>query len=228
VRNATRVTVSSFGALAGLAGIEHGIGETLQGNLAPGGIMISSWPGSALFGILSGEPAMTVVPNPLVSGILTILFSLIFLVWASVFVQRKNGGLILILLSIALLLVGGGFGPPMLGIIVGVTATRIYAPLTRWQAHLSAGSRRFLAKLWPWSFVAGLVAWLLLFPGSVLLDYFLGVSKPELVISIFFFSALGFLLLTIVAGLLYDSQEQMGQPSAPPVTSGRPASRVGR
>ena len=97
MRSATKVTVSTFGALAGLAGIEHGIGETLQGNIAPDGMMILSWPGSALFRILAGEPAMTIVPNLFVTGMLAILFSLVFLVWATMFVQRKNGGLVLIL-----------------------------------------------------------------------------------------------------------------------------------
>jgi hypothetical protein len=210
MRNATRVTVSTFGALAGLMGIEHGLGETLQGNVAPDGMMILSWPDSELFHILAGEPAMTIIPNLLVTGILATLFSSIFLVWATVFVQRKNGGLVLILLSIAMLLVGGGFGPPVLGIIVGVTGTRINAPLTGWRARLSIGSRRFLGKLWPRSFGTSLAAWVLLFPGSILLDYFFGVSNPELVISIFFFTALGFLLLTIFTGLARDSQRQIG------------------
>jgi len=39
---ARRVMASTFGVLAGLAGIEHGIGETLQGNVAPDGMMILS------------------------------------------------------------------------------------------------------------------------------------------------------------------------------------------
>ncbi len=178
MKSATRVTVSTFGALAGLAGIEHGIGEVLQGNIAPDGMVISSWSGSELFRILAEEPAMTIIPSLLVTGILAILFSLIFLVWATMFVQRKNGGLVLILLSIVMLLVGGGFGPPILGIIVGATGTRINAPLTWWRAHLSIGSRRFLGKLWPWSFAACIIAWLYLFPGSILLDYFFGVGNP--------------------------------------------------
>ena len=45
MRNATKVTVSTFGALAGLAGLEHGIGETLQGNRAPDGVTIA-FPGA--------------------------------------------------------------------------------------------------------------------------------------------------------------------------------------
>lgn len=203
---ATRVTVSTFGALAGLAGIEHGIGETLQGNVAPGGLVIVSWPDSSLFRILGGEPAMTIVPNLLVTGVLAILVSLIFLVWATMFVQRKHGGLVLMLLSIVMLLVGGGFGPPLLGLIVGVAATRITAPLAWWQAHLSRRARRVLSAVWPWLFAAGLFAWLLLMPGTMLLDYFIGVSNPELVIPVLAFSAFGLLLVVVLTGLAYDSQ----------------------
>jgi hypothetical protein len=104
MRNATKVTVSTFGVLAGLAGIEHGIGEILQGNRAPGGVVIESWPESELFGIVGGEPAMTIVPNLLVTGILAIFVSVIFVVWVTMFVQRKHGGLVLILLSLVMLL----------------------------------------------------------------------------------------------------------------------------
>jgi hypothetical protein len=206
--SATRVVVSTFGAIAGLAGIEHGIGEILQGNIAPEGMMILSWPESAFFRILAGEPAMTIVPNLLASGILTTLFSLAFLVWVSMFVGRKSGGLVVMLLSVAMLLVGGGFGPPLLGIIIGLTATRINAPLPWWRARLSPGSRRFLGGLWLWFFAAGLIAWLLLFPGSTLLDYYFGVGNPDLVVSVFAFSAFGFLLLAIFTGLAHDAERR--------------------
>jgi len=40
---AARIVASIFGVLAGLGGVTHGIGETLQGNMAPNGIMINSW-----------------------------------------------------------------------------------------------------------------------------------------------------------------------------------------
>jgi len=208
VRNATRVTVSTFGALAGLAGIEHGVGEVLQGNVAPDGVIILSWPESELFRILAGEPAMTIVPNLLVTGILAILVSLTFFVWATTFVQRRNGGLALILLSVVMLLVGGGFGPPLLGIIVGVAATRINAPLAWWRAHLTSGSRRLLVNLWSWSFVAGVIAWLLLLPGTILLDFFFGVNNPYLVVPVLTLSAFGLLLLTLFTGIAYDIQRQ--------------------
>lgn len=46
MRNTTKITVSIFGTIVGLMGIEHGIGEVLQGNVAPGGLFILSWPES--------------------------------------------------------------------------------------------------------------------------------------------------------------------------------------
>jgi len=42
-RNAARIVASIFGVLAGLGGLTHGIGEVLQGNVAPSGIVINSW-----------------------------------------------------------------------------------------------------------------------------------------------------------------------------------------
>lgn len=207
MRSATKVTVSTIGILMGVAGIEHGIGEILQGNVVQAGIMFPSWPDSAFFRIVGGEPAMTIIPNLLVTGILATLFSLIFLVWATMFVQRKNGGLVLILLSIVMLLVGGGIFPPIIGIIIGILGTKINAPLTWWRVHLSIGLRHFLGKVWPWSFTACLIAWLLLFPGINILGYFFGVNNPNLTVILIFF-ALGSLLLTIFSGFAYDIQRQ--------------------
>lgn len=203
-RSATRIGVSTFGTIAGVAGIEHGIGEMLQGNAAPAGIVIESWPDSELFGILAGEPAMTIVPNLLLTGTLATLVSLVFLVWATVFVRRKHGGLVLILLSVVMLLVGAGFGPPILGLILGAAGTRINAPLTWWRSHLSAGSRHLLAELWPWSLAAGFAAWLLVMPGTIILDRVVGAPNPDLLVPVLTFSALGLLLLTIFTGFARD------------------------
>jgi hypothetical protein len=206
--NATRVTVSTFGAIAGLAGIEHGIGEVFQGNVAPEGVMILSWPDSELFEILAGEPAMTIVPNLLATGVLAILFSLIFVVWATMFVSRKHGGLVLIMLSVVMLLVGGGLGPPILGAIVGVAATKMNAPLTWWRTHLSTGLGRVLAKAWSPCLVAGVTAWLLLMPGTIVLDFFFDVNIPDVVVYVLALSAFGLLLLALFCAFAHDVQKQ--------------------
>ena len=122
IMSKTRATASIIGVFAGLSGASHGLGEMLQGNIAPSGIMIEAWPGLTA---LRGEPAMTIVPNFLVTGVLAIILGLIVATWAAKFVQRKNGGLVLILLSIIMLLVGGGIFPPGFGIVAGIIGTRI-------------------------------------------------------------------------------------------------------
>lgn len=209
MKNATRVFASTFGAIMALGGIEHGIGEIFQGNIAPTGIMIQSWPNAEFFRNVSGEPAMTVIPNLLLTGILAALVSLAMLIWIVLFVHRKNGGLITISLSIAMLLVGGGIFPPILLIITGVVATGIRSPLNWWRTHLSPGIRNVLASLWPWSFTACIIAWLLMFPGVALLGYFFGFNNPMIVLIILLF-ALGTLVLTVFSGFAYDIQMQVG------------------
>jgi hypothetical protein len=111
-----------LGVFAGLGGASHGPGEILQGNVAPSEIMIKAWPELTA---LNGEPAMTIVPNFLVTGILTIIFGLLVAAWAGKFVERKSGGLVLILLSIIMLLVGGGIVPPFFGVAAGIIGVLI-------------------------------------------------------------------------------------------------------
>ena len=95
--NKTRIAASILGIFAGLGGgVFHGIGEILQGNVAPNGIYIQAWPAMQA---TSGEPAMTIVPNFLLTGILAIIGGIIVTIWAATFIERKNGGLVLILLS---------------------------------------------------------------------------------------------------------------------------------
>ena len=152
--SATRVTASTLGAIVGLAGMEHGFLEVLQGNATTNGLVIDAigpaqklWPGAT-------EPALTIIPNFFVSGILAMIVGFLVTIWAVAFVQRKHGALILLLLSIMLFLVGGGSPPIFLGVVASAVATRINKPLKWWHAHLSLNARGFLAKLWPWSIIA--------------------------------------------------------------------------
>lgn len=205
-RSAAGMVASLFGVLAGLGGITHGIGEALQGNVAPDGIIVDSWTQGPIATNMGGEPAMTIVPNLLVTGILTILVSLAVLVWSAVFVQRKNGGRLLIVLSIAMLLVGGGFGPPIIGMLAGVAGTGINAPLTRWRQRLPANGRYFLAKLWPWVFGIAAISGTFLVIGSVILVYFFGLNNADLFLNTFYLTVLS-LLLTVLITPVYDGQQ---------------------
>jgi hypothetical protein len=203
--SAARVVASIFGVLSGLGGLNHGIGETLQGNIAPSGIIINSWTQGPIATGMGGEPAMTIVPNLMVTGILNIIVSLTVVVWSAAFVHRNNGGLILILLTVAMLLVGGGFGPIVIGLIAGVAGLGINAPYTWWRARLSGNFRRILAKLWPWFFGICLIDSVFLFIGSIILVYFFDVNNPDLFVNSFLFAAVS-LILTTFTGVAYDIQ----------------------
>jgi hypothetical protein len=199
MRNATRVFASTFGAIMALAGLEHGAGEILQGNVAPAGIMILSWPDAPFFRNLAGEPAMTLVPNLLLTGILAVIASLALMAWSVLFVQRKHGGWVMVLLSVALLLVGGGIFPPVLGALVGGVATRINAPAPSKKARQPDGIQRFLVKLWPFSYAICILAWFAMFPAA----YFFGERYPQAIVAVLLM-ALGTLVLTMVSGFAKD------------------------
>ena len=202
--SAAKGTASIFGVLAGLGGLIHGIGEVLQGNAKPGGIIIESWTQGPIATNMGGEPGMTIVPNLLITGLLTIFFSLAVVAWA-LLVRNKTGGRILLLLSVMMLLVGGGFGPPTIGILAGAAGTGIGAPLTWWRKRLSLGVRRFLAAIWPWIFGIAVTNGVFLVIGSLILVYFFDLNNPDLFVKSFFFSVIS-ILLTILIGRAYDVQ----------------------
>ena len=116
-RSITIAAAHILGIFAGIGGASHGPGEILQGNVAPAGTLIEAWP---MLTLLMGEPVMTVIPSFLVSGVLAIISGIVVTIWTATQIHRKNGGLILIMLSIVMLFVGGGLLPPVLGIIAGI------------------------------------------------------------------------------------------------------------
>jgi hypothetical protein len=198
VRKATRVVASLFGIFAGFGGPEHGYFEILQGNVRPDSLIIAAMgppcDPEKVWNLC--EPAMTVIPSFLVTGILATVIGLITMIWAAVFVHRKHGGIVLMLLSIALLLFGGGLFPPLIGIIAGVVATRINAPLTRQPGSVL----RFFAKLWPWPLVAFFV-WA---SGQFVVGYFFNefLQKSGFLIPLLI---IGLLVLSILTGHAHDA-----------------------
>lgn len=192
--------VAIMGTLMGLAGIEHGVGEILQGNVAPEGLMIRSWPHSAFLQSLNGEPAMTILPNLRFTGLLAVVFSLLFAGWAAFFVQRKHGGLVLMLLTVPMLLFGGGIFPPILGLLISAAAVRFRSqPVT----EPVTGLRRFLGLAWRWIIAACCITWLALFPGVAVLDYFFGIDSVTVTLTMMV-TALLFLFLAYWSSVQHD------------------------
>jgi hypothetical protein len=137
-----------------------------------------------------------------VTGVLAVIVALAFGIWSVMFVERRYGGLVVIALSVLLLLVGGGFAPMLMGIILGVAATRIGAASRR----PPGGVVRAMGRVWPWALGIGVLGYLALFPGLVVLSWLSGVSDPRLVLGL---SALSFaaLLLAPVAARAHDRAE---------------------
>ncbi len=212
--SATRTLTGVFATLTALGAAEHGVGEILQGGTRPTGLLIQSWPDSPFFRIENGEPAMTVIPNLLAAGIVTVLLSAAYLVTALAAADRQHCGLVLVSLAVLLLLTGGGFGPPLLGIVVGITATRIPAHV---RSSTGLGRRRAgpLPTSWRWWLAAALASWLLLLPGLPILDVTLAVGGSMAVVYTFA-AAVVLLALAIWSALAHDAE----QPVASEVQAG--------
>jgi hypothetical protein len=201
---ALRATASVFGVYAGLLGMEHGYFEILQGNVVPSGTRIRASSSELPFPF-GHEPAMTIVPNFLVTGILAMIVGLLIITWATAFIQKKNGGVVLFLLSIILLLVGGGFGPITLLITASIAATAIDKPLSRWRSHLSAHLTQFLAKSWRWCFISALL-WV---PVEFMFGYVFGVKNDPHLNLVLCYPLLGLFMLTLITGFACETQKQI-------------------
>ncbi len=211
---ATRIIASALGATVGLAGVEHGFFEILQGNAAPSGLVIDAIGPANKLWVGATEPAFTVVPSFFVSGILAMIVGFSVTVWALAFVHKRHGALILLLLSIVLFTVGGGSPPIFLGVVASAVATRINKPLNWWNTHLSGNARSYFAKLWPWM----LIVFVFLFWFSVAIaitGWPLTVFDSSGTNSYTFLSLLGYvsdvvMILVVVAGLAFDLHQRMG------------------
>jgi hypothetical protein len=157
---------------------------------------------------MGGDPAISVVPNFLVTGILTVLVSIVLIIWAAAFVQRPRGGVVLISLSIVLLLVGGGVGSPVVGLLAGVAGLGINAPSTRWRSLQSSRIGSVLGSLWPWAFAVSAINGVFLFVGAIVLVYSFEGFDSDLFLGSFYFAVLS-LLFTLLTGVAYDSQNRV-------------------
>jgi hypothetical protein len=208
---ATRVVASTLGVLVGLAGMEHGFFEVLQGNVSPSSIMIEAIGPAQRFWAYGTERALTIVPNFLVTGILAIIFGILVTIWAAVFIDRKHGSTVLLLLSVILWLVGGGFAPIFTSLLAAATATRINKPLKWWRAHLPVKLRGFLAKLWLWSIISFVVVFAVGVEIAIFgypLLWFFDASTTYSVQSILAFIMVALMPVSIITAFAHDIQKQ--------------------
>ncbi|NMC80387.1 MAG: hypothetical protein GYA59_13590 [Chloroflexi bacterium] len=213
MNRATKAIVSTIGVLLSIAGIDHGIFETVQGNTPTPGLIIQAIGDAQQMWYYGTEEAFTLIPNFLITGILAILVSLVLMVWSVGFVQLQHGATVFILLCALLFLVGGGVAQIVFFIPTWAAATRINRPLAGWQRVLPQGLRRVLAKLWRVFLVLCSVSFLIgLYIAIVGNVPWLNSGDPEAILAVcwsfIFGGGLGMMLLAFVAGFAYDIQQQ--------------------
>jgi len=209
---ATKTFAKSLDSLVGLAGIEHDYFEILQGNVRPDSIMVDAIGPAQKNWEYAIETALTIFPSFLISGILSMIMGLLVIIWGYAFIDRKFGAVVLLLLSVSLFLVGGGFAPIFLTILAFIAATRINKPLNWWQSKSPAMFRRIMAILWPWSLIASVLMFVFAVEIAIFGYPILFFFDPETTYTVQFFLGMGMLLLSILslpAAFAYDAQRQI-------------------
>ena len=125
----TRIAATGIGLISGTVGAIHSWFEFGNRNLNLTGAMFEANTGRSLVDVPSsdwtGWIAMTVIPDFFITAILAAIMSTAMIVWSLLFIRRKYGGLVLILLSVTAILFGCGFIPPFMGMIGGAIGLRI-------------------------------------------------------------------------------------------------------
>lgn len=146
--NATRLIATIIGVILGISGINHGFFEFLQGNKPTDGLVIQAIGEAQRFWPLGTEEAFTLIPNYLVSGLLSMVVGLTIVVWSLRFIQTRHGRTVFLALFILLFLVGGGIGQVAFFVPAWAFATRMDKPLTWWRRVLPQSTWPFLSRLW--------------------------------------------------------------------------------
>lgn len=213
MRYARNVVAATSGVVFAAAGIEHGVGEILQGNVPPPALVFPSWPDSDFLRILSGEPALSILPDLRTTGMITVLVSLITIAWSLLLLRRERGAIVQIALYLMLLLVGGGLAPPVMGIILAAIAARGEAILAREEANPSSISPSGLARSWRVALVVGVLGYLCLLPGVPLLYALFRIESAAL-IGLLALLSFGGLLVALLGAISFD-RYCIGSPSLP-------------
>ena len=174
---------------AAIIGFIHGVGEILQAGSKSNSNLIYALdvvdPDKVWH---AGLPAFSVIPDFLISGIITVLISIAIVIFVNLLIE-SNYFKFLPLLFILLFLFGGGFVPPFIGIITSI----FYAIKKKSNMNNKQPSflKKLIAKSWIY-LISVLVLWL---PSS----WIIGWIFPEFMLEI---SSVTFIMLDIFLPIL--------------------------
>ena len=188
--------------------MDHGLLECLQGFRPTPGLIVNALRPGYRWTVWKegGEGAFTLIPNFLVTGVITTMLGLLMIVWSLRFIRSPYGPTVLLSLGIASFLTGGGVAQIVLFTLAWAVATRIGASLAFWRRLLPPVARPLLGRLWPWTLGTATVLFILAL-GIAVFGYVPGVSEQTLILHICWGSlavALVLYLISIVSGFAHD------------------------
>lgn len=177
--NATRVIATTIGVFFGLfSGVNHGLFEILQGNKPTDGLVINAIGEGQRFWVAGTEPAFTLIPNFMLTGIASIIVGLAIVIWSIWLLPGKHGRTVFLGLFLLSFLVGGGMGQAFFFIPAWAFATRIDKPLTWWRKMLPRSSWPILSRLWIITLLLATITMLIGLEMAIF-GYFPGITDSE-------------------------------------------------
>jgi hypothetical protein len=128
-------------------------------------------------------------------------------IWSGWFIDRKYGAGILMLLSLTLFLVGGGFAPIFMAILASLTASRINKPLTWWKKYLSGSFGNFLARIWRGTLIAFVLVFVISVEIAIFgwpLTSFYDADTTFAYLNLLSYIMLGLMLLSVLTAIAHD------------------------
>ena len=189
--------VSIIGVIFGFSGMSHGFFEILQGNTQFTGFIINAIGPAHQMWEYGHEPAFSIIPNYLITGILAMLIGSLIIVFSVRYIHTYYASSIFIVLFIILFLVGGGIAQILFFSYGYILATRIHKPLTFSRKIIPLALHRSLRHIYkPCIIVSALFIIFTLEIG--IFGFVPGTNDPELIMRIMIISVvIGFVLLIL-------------------------------
>lgn len=170
-RSAMEWMTRGLGVLVGFFSFEHGLLEALQGNTVPVigpvgfdikmlgfGYIIDAIGQNWKFWTGAMEPAFTVVPNYLITGISAMTIGIIIVLWALFMMKTKFGVPGFAGLTVLMFLFGGGFATVFTSLYTVICALLQNKEHRWWKTHIPLKTAWTIGRVWPWLFVFTLLS----------------------------------------------------------------------
>ena len=198
--SATKISAIILGLYAGALGSLHGVFEILQGNAVAEGITIQAIGAGCQADQIwhACLPAMTIIPQIKLSGILALIFSLLLLFWSLLWIRQARAWMMMSALLLIMLLTGAGFVPVYTGLMGMFAAVVMHTERSFFPQfpRLSA----VISRLRPWILAAFFIWALGSWPAGAMFNGFM----LRFSLWIFLICDIGLPFLVLISGMARD------------------------